>query len=102
MLSNNDDEIPTPTKGIVIEIPLKPRKKMISLRIDEEALIAIDKFVARSGDYSRTLILTRLIEAFAEGLRRLNYNASKVQIKVVSENSFDSVEIVIPLKSSKP
>lgn len=99
LLSYTNDEEQQLPRGIIIEIPLKPRKKMISLRVDEEALSTIDKFVARTGEYSRTLIITKLIEAFAEALKRVNYNATHVSIKVVSNNSFNTVEIVIPLKT---
>lgn len=96
-----DNEETQTRRGMIIEIPLKPKKKMISLRIDEEALTAIDKFVARSGEYSRTLIITKLIEAFAEALKRVNYNAVQVNIRVLSNNSHDIVEVVIPLRSKR-
>lgn len=93
-----DEEI-YQTRGVIIEIPLKPKKRMISLRIDEEALVAIDKFVARTGEFSRTLIITKLVEAFAEALKNANYNAVQVNIRVVSGNSPGFVEVVIPLKT---
>lgn len=94
------DEEAQPSRGIIIEIPLKPRKKVISLRIDEDALTTIDKFVARTGEFSRTLIITKLVEAFAEALKNANYNAVQVTIRVVSGNSPSFIEVVIPLKRS--
>ncbi|MEM4757009.1 MAG: hypothetical protein QW254_03100, partial [Desulfurococcaceae archaeon] len=71
----------------IIEIPLKPRKRMISLRINEDDLAVIDRFVASSCTVSRTLLLTRLIEAFAEGLRRANGDVSKVYLVFKSSSS---------------
>ncbi|MGC8982174.1 MAG: hypothetical protein ACP5KA_00230 [Desulfurococcaceae archaeon] len=100
MLSETIDTKRTLSKGIIIEIPLRPRKRMISLRVDEGALASIDKFVAMTGEYSRTLVLTRLIEGLAEGLRRVNYNASSISIKLVPGNGGDPIEVVITLKST--
>lgn len=88
-------------RGIIIEIPLKPRKRVISLRLDEEALNAIDKFVALTGEYSRTLLMTKVIEALAEGLKRTGYHTINLELRfqtdIQSENKV--VSIIIPLKS---
>ncbi|MEM1849501.1 MAG: hypothetical protein QXD40_00100 [Desulfurococcaceae archaeon] len=90
------------TRGIIIEIPLKPRKRMISLRIDEDALMAVDKFVALTGEYSRTLLITKVIEALAEGLRRTGYNATSLELKFTAKNPVSGedtiISIVLPLK----
>ena len=91
-----------PSKGLIIEIPLKPRKRMISLRIDEDSLLAIDKFIALTGEYSRTLFITKVIEALAEGLRRTDYNAASLELKFISKNPMGEentvISIVIPLR----
>lgn len=93
------------TKGIVIEIPLKPKKRMISLRINEEALATIDKFVALTGEYSRTLLITKVIEALAEGLRRTGLTASSLELRFTvkspdkNEGESKVISVVIPLKS---
>lgn len=100
VLSNSSNDLST--RGIVIEIPLKPRKKMISLRIDEEALIVLDRFTAIYGEYSRTLLITKVIEALAKGLKETDYKACKLQLNFIVEESNGSsnkVSIVIPLRS---
>lgn len=76
---------------------------MISLRVDEEALNAIDKFVTFTGEYSRTLLVTKIIEAVAEGLKRTGYNAVSLELKFSVNSVKDSpVSIVIPLRRSRP
>lgn len=100
----NDSSNKIATRGIFIEIPLKPRKKMISLRIDEEALLALDKFITATGEYTRTLLITKVIEALAKGLKETNYNASRLELRFFYENSSgisENISIVIPLRSSK-
>jgi len=99
--STASSEEPLIYRGNIIEIPLKPRKKMISLRLNEEDLLVIDKFVAKHGEYSRTLILTKLIEAFAEGLRRTGYCASSIWLVFTVEEGGEKreVSVVLSLKS---
>jgi len=102
VLSNSSDGLTS--RGIIIEIPLKPRKKMISLRIDEEALLALDKFTAICGEYSRTLFITKIIEAVAKGLKESNYKATILELNFILDGSNDNpsrVRIVIPLKSGE-
>ncbi|MEM4481479.1 MAG: hypothetical protein QXK88_00500 [Desulfurococcaceae archaeon] len=101
MSSGADDRITI--RGTIIEIPLKPRKRMISLRLDEDALIAIDKFVMSTGEYSRTLLMTKIIEALAEGLKRTGYSAVSLELKfTVNSNKGESLSIVIPLRRARP
>jgi hypothetical protein len=92
-------------RGVIIEIPLKPRKKTISLRLDEESLYAIDKFTVMSGEISRTLLITRVVEALAKGLKETNYKATKLELRFIVTSSGNEVEkevnIVISLKSSE-
>ena len=90
-------------KGTIIEIPLRPRKRMISLRINEDSLVAIDKFVALTGEYSRTLLITKIIEALAEGLKRSDFDSSALELRFhINESKNNStISIVIPLKSKK-
>lgn len=83
--------------GNFIVIPIKPRKKMISLRLSEDDLTVIDKFVARHGTFSRTLILTKLVEAFAEGIRRAGYCVSSVKLVFTRGNSSEENEVSIVL-----
>jgi len=87
--------------GNFIIIPIKPRKKMISLRLNEDDLAVIDKFVARHGAFSRTLVLTKLVEAFAEGIRRAGYCVCSVKLVFTRENSSgeNEVSIVLDLNS---
>jgi DNA helicase TIP49 (TBP-interacting protein) len=91
-------------RGIIIEIPLKPRKRTISLRLDEESLCAIDKFTVMSGEISRTLLITRVVEALAKGLKETNYKATKLELRFIVNSPGNEVEkevsIVISLKSS--
>ena len=91
-------------RGVIIEIPLKPRKRTISLRLDEESLCAIDKFTVMSGEISRTLLITRVVEALAKGLKETNYRATKLELRFIVTSTGNEVEkevsIVIPLKSS--
>jgi len=83
--------------GNVIEIVLKPRKKMISLRVNEDDLEVIEKFIVRNGSISRTLLLTRLVEALAEGIRRTNGDISSITISFKT-GSLDTVSIQLSLK----
>lgn len=101
ILSNGSNR--PPYNSIVIEIPLKPRKKVITLRIDEETLFILDKFIAYTGEYSRTLLLKKVIEALAKGLRESGYKANKLEMKfqVGNSNGNDNyVSIVIPLRNT--
>ena len=98
MSGDSVESLTVARRYIVVEIPLKPKKRTISLRVDEEAIAAIDKFVALSSGYSRTLILSKLVEGFAEGLKKLNYNASKVQLTLVDDNGSNNIEVVLPLR----
>jgi hypothetical protein len=90
-------------RGIIIELPLKPRKKMVSLRLDEDVLIVLDKFTAINGEVSRTLLLTKVVEALAKGLKETNYSASRLELKFVVDDANggikSEVNIVIPLKA---
>jgi len=90
-------------RGIIIELPLKPRKKMVSLRLDEDVLIILDRFTAINGEVSRTLLLTKVVEALAKGLKETNYNASRLELKFVVDGANggikSEVNIVIPLKT---
>ncbi|MCY0868303.1 MAG: hypothetical protein OWQ48_03615 [Desulfurococcus sp.] len=88
---------PMVVSGDVIEIPLKPRKKMISLRVNEEDLEVIEKFVSKEGSISRTLLLTRLVEALAEGLRRTNGEVSSITLSFRKE-SMETISIQLNLK----
>ncbi|MEM4717301.1 MAG: hypothetical protein QXE81_00890 [Desulfurococcaceae archaeon] len=100
----NDSSNKISTRGIFIEIPLKPHKKMISIRIDEEALLALDKFITATGEYTRTLLITKVIEALAKGLKETNYSAFKLELKFFYENpsgTNENVSIIIPLRSGK-
>jgi hypothetical protein len=89
--------------GIIIELPLKPRKKMVSIRVDEDVLITLDKYTAINGEVSRTLLLTKVVEAIAKGLKETNYNASRLELKFVVDDTNggikSEVNIVIPLKA---
>ncbi|MGB9827064.1 hypothetical protein IMZ38_05025 [Thermosphaera chiliense] len=69
-----------PSKSFIIEIPLKSKKRVVSLRVDEDALAVIDKFVARKGMGSRTLLISKLVEALAEGLKQNPENIDKVAL----------------------
>ncbi|WP_448577272.1 hypothetical protein [Thermosphaera sp.] len=69
-----------PSKTFIIEIPLKSKKRVVSLRVDEDALAVIDKFVAKRGFGSRTLLISRLVEALAEGLKENPENIDKVAL----------------------
>jgi len=69
-----------PSKPTIIEIPLKSKKRIVSLRVDEDALAVIDRFVARKGVGSRTLLISRLVEALAEGLKENPDNIDKVAL----------------------
>ncbi|ADG90783.1 hypothetical protein [Thermosphaera aggregans] len=69
-----------PLKPTIIEIPLKSKKRIVSLRVDEDALAVIDRFVARKGVGSRTLLISRLVEALAEGLKENPDNIDKVAL----------------------
>ncbi|MEL9908481.1 MAG: hypothetical protein QXP97_04585 [Desulfurococcus sp.] len=82
--------------GNVIEISLKPRKRMISLRVNEEDLEIIDKFVARQGSISRTLLLTRVMEALAEGLRRSNGEITSITLSFKTK-SMETISIQLNL-----
>lgn len=90
-------------RGIIIELPLKPRKKMVSIRVDEDVLISLDRFTAINGEVSRTLLLTKVVEALAKGLKETNYNASRLELKFVVDDTNggikSEVNIVIPLKT---
>ncbi|WP_042667478.1 hypothetical protein [Desulfurococcus amylolyticus] len=79
-IRGNNSENAVIIDGNVIEISLKPRKRMISLRVNEEDLEIIDKFVARQGSISRTLLLTRVMEALAEGVRRSNGEITSITL----------------------
>jgi len=68
------------SKPYVIEIPLKSKKRIVSLRVDEDALAVIDRFVARKGVGSRTLLISKLVEALAEGLKENPDNIDKVAL----------------------
>ncbi|ADV64804.1 hypothetical protein Desmu_0491 [Desulfurococcus mucosus DSM 2162] len=81
----------------IIEISLKPRKRMISLRVSEDDLEIIDKFAARNGSVSRTYLLTKLVEAVAEGLRRSNGNVSSIVISFKGGSS-ETVSIQLNIK----
>ncbi|MGC9012035.1 hypothetical protein [Thermogladius sp.] len=52
----------------VITLDIKQRKKVISLRVDESAIAAIDRYLTANGLPSRTAVLSRLVEAFANGV----------------------------------
>jgi hypothetical protein len=86
-------------------MPLKPRKRTISLRLDEESLCAIDKFTVMSGEISRTLLITRVVEALAKGLKETNYKATKLELRFIVTSTGNEVEkevsIDIPLKSPR-
>jgi hypothetical protein len=87
--------------GNFIVIPIKPRKRMVSLRLSEDDLATIEKFVIKHGACSRTLVLTKLIEAFAEGIRRSGYCVSSVKLEFVRKNGENSVSIVLNFNSSE-
>ncbi|AFL66754.1 hypothetical protein [Desulfurococcus amylolyticus] len=82
--------------GNVIEISLKPRKRMISLRVNEEDLEIIDKFAARQGSISRTLLLTRVMEALAEGLKRSNGEITSITLSFKTK-SMETISIQLNL-----
>jgi hypothetical protein len=70
------------SKPYIIEIPLKSKKRIVSLRVDEDALAVIDRFVARKGVGSRTLLISKLVEALAEGLKENPDNIDKVALTI--------------------
>jgi hypothetical protein len=88
---------PLTHRSDIIVIPLKPRKKMISLRLNADDLLVIEKFVSKNGFYSRTLILTKLIEAFAEGIRRANFHVDSLKLVFLSGEGSEKKEISIVL-----
>ncbi|MEM0506817.1 MAG: hypothetical protein QXW58_06145 [Thermosphaera sp.] len=77
------------SRTFIVEIPLKSKKRVVSLRIDEDALAIIDKFVAKKGVGSRTLLISRLIEALAEGLKENPENIDKVALSIRSRSGKD-------------
>lgn len=99
----SDGNSVSPPGSIIIELPLKPKKKMISLRLDEETLFILDKFIAYTGEYTRTLLIKKVVEALAKGLRESGYRASKLELRFIISNSNGDnshVSIVIPLKNT--
>ena len=92
-------------RGIIIELPLKPRKKTISLRLDEDVLAVLDMFATLNAEVSRTLLMTKIVEALAKGIKESNYNAYKLELKFYVENpetgGEEAISVVIPLKSKK-
>lgn len=103
MSSSFFSERPITHRSDIIVIPLKPRKKMISLRINADDLLVIEKFISKNGYYSRTLVLTKLIEAFAEGIRRANFRVNSVRLVFSGGEGGGEkeVSIVIDLNSNE-
>ncbi|ACL10971.1 hypothetical protein DKAM_0645 [Desulfurococcus amylolyticus 1221n] len=95
-IRDNTSENAVIIDGNVIEISLKPRKRMISLRVNEEDLEIIDKFVARQGSISRTLLLTRVMEALAEGVRRSNGEITSITLSFKTK-SMETISIQLNL-----
>lgn len=95
-IRGNNSENAVIIDGNVIEISLKPRKRMISLRVNEEDLEIIDKFVARQGSISRTLLLTRVMEALAEGVRRSNGEITSITLSFKTK-SMETISIQLNL-----
>lgn len=87
--------------GNLIVLMLRSRKKMISMRVDEDVLSVIDKFVARNKVGSRTLLLTRLVEAFANGIEVSGHDVKSVTL-VFEKGNGEELRVKIPLDTYWP
>lgn len=87
--------------GNLIVLMLRSKKKMISMRVDEEVLSIIDKFVARNNVGSRTLLLTRLVEGFANGIEVSGHEVKSITLVFEKANG-EELRVKIPLDTYWP
>lgn len=82
--------------GNYIEIELRSRKRIISLRVDEDAIRILDRFIATRGTVSRTLFISKIIEALAEGINIVGTDVKNIKLIVESEGG-EEAEVNIPI-----
>ncbi|WP_440059394.1 hypothetical protein ACSU1N_06300 [Thermogladius sp. 4427co] len=83
----------------VIEISLRQKKKVISVRAEEVAVDIIDRYLVSHGLPSRTMLLGKIVEAIAKGLDNANGRLREIRITLVftSPSQENSREVVIKL-----
>ncbi|MEZ0393651.1 MAG: hypothetical protein ABWK00_01195 [Desulfurococcaceae archaeon] len=64
---------------IVIDVPSK-RKRMLSLRVDDDALDTVDRYMRVHGLSSRTHVLSKLVEGFAAALKNASGELKEVRL----------------------
>lgn len=87
--------------GNYIEIELKPRKRTISFRIDEDVILTLDRFIASRGIENRTLFLNKILEALARGIDMAGADVKNIKLVIESESG-ESLEVNIPLPQAVP
>lgn len=85
---------------VVVEIPLKPDSRLVTLKLPEEVVYAIDKVVAVTAargneEVTRSLLMRRILEALAFSFAQLNYIVDEVE--VTCRNREKKVTIAIKL-----
>ncbi|MEM4827626.1 MAG: hypothetical protein QXK07_06255 [Desulfurococcaceae archaeon] len=85
---------------VVVEIPLKPESRLVTLKLPEEVVYAIDKVVAVTAtrgneEVTRSLLMRRILEALAFSFAQLNYIVDEVE--VTCRNREKKVTIAIKL-----
>lgn len=82
-----------------IEIPLKSRKRVVSLRVDESALLTIDRYVASRGIGSRTLLISRIVEGLAKGLEGVGEGlVEEIQLTLLYRNGSGRSSVGVAIK----
>ncbi|MEM1696869.1 MAG: hypothetical protein QXQ90_09795 [Desulfurococcaceae archaeon] len=85
---------------VVVEIPLKPESRLVTLKLPEEVVYAIDKVVAVTAtrgneEVTRSLLMRRILEALAFSFAQLDYIVDEVE--VTCRNREKKVTIAIKL-----
>ncbi|MEM4020371.1 MAG: hypothetical protein QXG57_09105 [Thermofilaceae archaeon] len=89
---------------IVIEVPLKQEVRVVSVRLPEDVVYAIDKAVAitvarGSEEVSRSELIRRVVEALAYAFSQLEYVVDEV--KVSCRNREKEVSVVLKLTTRR-
>ncbi|MEM4847789.1 MAG: hypothetical protein QW794_08540 [Thermosphaera sp.] len=79
---------------------MRDEKRRVVLSVKDDAVVTIDKFILRTcvktgESISRSMLITRLVEALASALESNNYDVEKIEIRVVGRERSTTAVIYV-------